>query len=202
MIVHSFKLEMIISPAWICWIGMDHQPLPHQSVEIPVLSSSFSYLIWANLPLLTVSPHPSFFSLFQSFHIFPSPLRLFLPCLLCVHIFFFFPSLPLCWFVIGRGVLCGNVCHPDLSMDIPYAVGSSLWSLGSGCAPPGPSAPGRLHRSISWAGTVHHVCVTAPPLQKTPGVVHFFSLVQYSGLPAQTRTHSIVTQSSLKHIML
>lgn len=163
-----------------------------------MLSSSFFYLICLS------SPFPSsILFLFQSFHIFPSPLRLFLPCLLFVHIFFsFFPSLPLCWFVIGRGVLCGNVCHPDLSMDIPYAVGSSLWSLGSGCAPPGPSAPGRLHRSISWAGIVHHVCVTAPPLQKTPGVVHFFSLVQNSGLPAQTQTHSIVTQSSLKHVML
>uniref|UniRef100_A0A674PC77 Tuberin n=1 Tax=Takifugu rubripes TaxID=31033 RepID=A0A674PC77_TAKRU len=57
----------------------------------------------------------------------------------------------------------------------------------------GPSAPGRLHRSISWAGTVHHVCVTAPPLQKTPG---FFSLVQYSGLPAQTRMHSVSSSTS------
>lgn len=61
--------------------------------------------------------------------------------------------------MIGCLVLCGNICHPDLSVDIPYAVGSSLWSLGSGSAPPGPPAPGRLHRSISWAGTLHHVCV-------------------------------------------
>ncbi|XP_030279372.1 tuberin isoform X3 [Sparus aurata] len=34
-------------------------------------------------------------------------------------------------------------------------VGGSLWSLGSGSsAPPGPLAPGRLHRSISWADSV------------------------------------------------
>ncbi|KAM4584959.1 tuberin isoform 3-T5 [Odontesthes bonariensis] len=33
-------------------------------------------------------------------------------------------------------------------------VGGSLWSLGLGCAPPGPPAPGRLHRSISWADSV------------------------------------------------
>ncbi|KAM8773032.1 tuberin isoform 1-T1 [Acanthopagrus schlegelii] len=34
-------------------------------------------------------------------------------------------------------------------------VGGSLWSLGSGSsAPPGPPAPGRLHRSISWADSV------------------------------------------------
>ncbi|XP_047434668.1 tuberin isoform X3 [Mugil cephalus] len=33
-------------------------------------------------------------------------------------------------------------------------VGDSLWSLGLGTAPPGPPAPGRLHRSISWADSV------------------------------------------------
>ncbi|XP_019116485.1 tuberin isoform X3 [Larimichthys crocea] len=33
-------------------------------------------------------------------------------------------------------------------------VGGSLWSLGSGSAPPGSPAPGRLHRSISWADSV------------------------------------------------
>ncbi|XP_035515667.1 tuberin isoform X2 [Morone saxatilis] len=33
-------------------------------------------------------------------------------------------------------------------------VGGSLWSLGLGSAPPGPPAPGRLHRSISWADSV------------------------------------------------
>ncbi|XP_033976496.1 tuberin isoform X2 [Trematomus bernacchii] len=33
-------------------------------------------------------------------------------------------------------------------------VGGSLWSLGSGSGPPGPPAPGRLHRSISWADSV------------------------------------------------
>ncbi|XP_028258003.1 tuberin isoform X3 [Parambassis ranga] len=33
-------------------------------------------------------------------------------------------------------------------------VGGSLWSLGLGTAPPGPPAPGRLHRSISWADSV------------------------------------------------
>ncbi|XP_041839529.1 tuberin isoform X3 [Melanotaenia boesemani] len=33
-------------------------------------------------------------------------------------------------------------------------VGGSLWSLGLGCAPPAPPAPGRLHRSISWADSV------------------------------------------------
>uniref|UniRef100_A0AAQ5ZI65 Tuberin n=1 Tax=Amphiprion ocellaris TaxID=80972 RepID=A0AAQ5ZI65_AMPOC len=43
------------------------------------------------------------------------------------------------------------------------AMGCSLWSLGLGTAPPGPPAPGRLHRSISWAGTVHHMCDPTPP---------------------------------------
>ncbi|XP_037620951.1 tuberin isoform X3 [Sebastes umbrosus] len=33
-------------------------------------------------------------------------------------------------------------------------VGGSLWSLGLGSAPPCPPAPGRLHRSISWADSV------------------------------------------------
>ncbi|XP_050926736.1 LOW QUALITY PROTEIN: tuberin [Lates calcarifer] len=33
-------------------------------------------------------------------------------------------------------------------------VGGSLWSLGLGSAPSGPPAPGRLHRSISWADSV------------------------------------------------
>ncbi|KAM3864922.1 tuberin isoform 2-T2 [Diretmus argenteus] len=33
-------------------------------------------------------------------------------------------------------------------------VGGSLWSLGLGSAPPGPPAPGRLTRSISWADSV------------------------------------------------
>ncbi|KAM6939958.1 LOW QUALITY PROTEIN: tuberin [Xenentodon cancila] len=33
-------------------------------------------------------------------------------------------------------------------------VGGSLWSLGVGSAHPGPPAPGRLHRSISWADSV------------------------------------------------
>ncbi|KAM4604162.1 tuberin isoform 5-T6 [Polymixia lowei] len=33
-------------------------------------------------------------------------------------------------------------------------VGGSLWSLGQGSAPQGPPAPGRLHRSISWADSV------------------------------------------------
>ncbi|XP_049428367.1 tuberin isoform X3 [Epinephelus fuscoguttatus] len=33
-------------------------------------------------------------------------------------------------------------------------VGGSLWSLGLGSAPLGPPAPGRLHRSISWADSV------------------------------------------------
>lgn len=38
------------------------------------------------------------------------------------------------------------------------AVGDSLWSLGLGSAPQCPPAPGRLHRSISWAGTVNYPC--------------------------------------------
>uniref|UniRef100_A0A3P9MTI5 Tuberin n=1 Tax=Poecilia reticulata TaxID=8081 RepID=A0A3P9MTI5_POERE len=33
-------------------------------------------------------------------------------------------------------------------------VGGSLWSLGLASGPPGPPAPGRLHRSISWADSV------------------------------------------------
>lgn len=126
-----------------------------------MLSSSF---IYSGLTCLCSSSH--FLSLihpFSSVHsifFFHHLLRLFLPRDRFVFMFFFsfFPSLPLCWFVIGCLVLCGNICPPDLSVDIPYAVGSSLWSLGSGSAPPGPPAPGRLHRSISWAGTVHHVC--------------------------------------------
>lgn len=57
----------------------------------------FFYLIWASLPLLTFTrgfPHPSF-SLFHSFHIFPSPLRRFLPQFLCVHGFFFLSFFPI-----------------------------------------------------------------------------------------------------------
>lgn len=48
-------------------------------------------------------------------------------------------------------------------------MGSSLWSLGSGWAPPGPPAPGRLHRSISWAGTVHHASHCSAPSETTCG---------------------------------
>lgn len=120
---HSFILEMLSSPAWTCWGSSAITTLtcfyiiPDSSAFIFVF-----YLLRANLPLLIFpfsSPHPPFFSLFHSFCNFSSPLRLFLTLwLVCVHIFFFFsPSLPLCWFVIGCGVLCGNTCHPDL--DIP-----------------------------------------------------------------------------------
>ncbi|KAJ4945094.1 hypothetical protein JOQ06_013632 [Pogonophryne albipinna] len=42
---------------------------------------------------------------------------------------------------------------PNL-MQRSNTVGGSLWSLGSGSGPPGPPAPGRLHRSISWADSV------------------------------------------------
>uniref|UniRef100_A0AAV2LMX4 Tuberin n=1 Tax=Knipowitschia caucasica TaxID=637954 RepID=A0AAV2LMX4_KNICA len=43
-------------------------------------------------------------------------------------------------------------------------VGGSLWSLGLGSAPSGPPAPGRLHRSISWADSV-------VVLEEGPGVL-------------------------------
>lgn len=64
-------------------------------------------------------------------------------------------------------------CAAHLSSGVPPAVGGSLWSLGLGSAPSGPPAPGRLHRSISWAGTVHHMCDPTPPqpLQTPPGIV-------------------------------
>ncbi|XP_035806403.2 tuberin isoform X3 [Amphiprion ocellaris] len=45
----------------------------------------------------------------------------------------------------------GGKTHP---MQRSNTVGCSLWSLGLGTAPPGPPAPGRLHRSISWADSV------------------------------------------------
>lgn len=64
---------------------------------------------------------------------------------------------------LHAGLYSAAVCYvasrgTDLSLGIPPTVGGSLWSLGLGSAALSPPAPGRLHRSISWAGTVHHVC--------------------------------------------
>lgn len=70
-----------------------------------------------------------------------------------------------CFFILitHAGLWLAAVCYvascaTDLSSGTSPAVGGSLCSLGMGTAPAGPPAPGRLHRSISWAGTVHHVC--------------------------------------------
>lgn len=107
-----------------------------------------------------------------------------------------------CFFILitHAGLWLAAVCYvascaTDLSSGTSPAVGGSLCSLGMGTAPPGPPAPGRLHRSISWAGTVHHVCDPTsiyPPLQKTPGAVYFFSLAQHSSLQAQIRNLSLI----------
>lgn len=80
---------------------------------------------------------------------------------------FFPPTTILLGFGWLRWVTWGHVPITRPSGTVA-AVGDSLWSLGLGFAPQGPPAPGRLHRSISWAGTVHHLCDPPPyPLLST-----------------------------------
>lgn len=180
---------MIHRPAWIC--------SGHWSTKITALTCFLfiSQMSFFSRSLLFSDAHLSSeaSSLFtSSAHLFSPfclskcclfslPLRFFhLFWLVCFHVFFHPHHHAGLW-------LCGVMRPRPVSSGTPPAVGGSLWSLGLGSAPPGPPAPGRLHRSISWAGTVHHMCApTPPPLQKTPGVVYFFSLAQYGGLPAQT----------------
>lgn len=97
--------------------------------------------------------------LFSSFiQRYPFPLAIF-NFFIFVFMFFIFTPILVCdW-----SALCYvATCATNLSSDVLPAVGGSLWSLGLGSALLGPPAPGRLHRSISWAGTIHHMCAPAP----------------------------------------
>lgn len=85
----------------------------------------------------------------------------------CFHVFLLLRPQPSLRVSVGCGGSRGVTWRPapptPCSSGSVAAVGDSLWSLGLGSAPQGPPAPGRLHRSISWAGTVHHPCDSAPP---------------------------------------
>lgn len=133
------------------------------------MSFSFVHLLSLSETHLPPVIHLHIFSLFiSSIHLFSFFFQHFpfglseVFSLILISLFSRFSSLSPCWFVIGCAVSCGLVCHGPVPGVSP-AVGGSLWSLGWGSAPPGPPAPGRLHRSISWAGTVHHMCAPTPP---------------------------------------
>lgn len=136
--------------------------------------SSFSLLLWGHF----ASTHHHHHHL----HISPSSthqLICALPFSNFPHCFGdFFPfiliSLFSCFFIFTAVLVCDwlrcvmwHHVPTNPSSGVPATVGGSLWSLGSGYAPPGPPAPGKLHRSISWAGTVINMCAL-PPLPPTP----------------------------------
>lgn len=130
----------------------------------------FGFLFWVYLPSvlhLYICLYLNFELIFFQPFFFPS-LFLSVFIVLIGLILKFFLSSPPCWFV-STGIL------PE--------VGDSLWSLGLGSAPPGPPAPGRLHRSISWAGTVYHMCAPHPllsPANSWCNVFHVTCTIQRS----------------------
>lgn len=138
-----------------------------RGTHCPVFYIHFSLALGLNSLLLLVF---TFFSpFFSSTHLF-SPLFFFsflitseiVPLVLIWFLFMFrHPHRDAGLWLAAMGYVAS--CATDLSSGITLAVGCSLWSLGLGTAPPGPPAPGRLHRSISWAGTVHHMCDPTPP---------------------------------------
>lgn len=88
--------------------------------------------------------------------------------------FYVFSSSPPCWFVFGYGVCpLASCCSKRLSL-----------VSGSGLCPPRPSSPRQVAQEhFLGRYSPPHVC--APPhlrSQKSPGVVRFLSLAQYSGL--------------------
>lgn len=134
----------------------------------------FIVLLWGSAPSHFTHLFSSvsyFFSFLVAFYIFP------LLWIVCFHVFFCSHC--------HAGLWLAAVCYvapraTNLTSGVSPAVGGSLWSLGLGSAPSGPPPAGRLHRSISWAGTVHHMCDHTFPPQKSPGVLYFFTLAQFS----------------------
>lgn len=146
----------------------------------------------ASAHIHTCFPSSSLSSIHSIF--FPSPLRRFLPQFLCVHGFVFFSFL---LFPIFATVLVCDWPRCVMRQPLPprprpcpwtshmqWVALSGLWVR---AAPPQALQP-LAGCTGAFPGQVLFITCVSPlhPFRKTPGVVYFFSLVQYDGLPAQT----------------